>query len=83
MRYILQAVVALGVLIGLPVFLEAPTSIEGMVAAGIGALVLLGAAFHGVAHFMRSRRPRPFLDSMLPPGHKTEKHTIMDTKQRP
>jgi uncharacterized membrane protein (UPF0136 family) len=67
MRYLLQAVVALGVLIGLPVFLEAPTSIEGMIAAGAGALVLLGAALHGVVHFMRSRRPRPFLDSMLPP----------------
>lgn len=83
MRYILQAVIALGVLIGLPVFLEAPTSIEGMIAAGIGALVLLGATFHGVLGFVNSRKPKPFLDSMLPPGHRAEKHTIIETKQKP
>jgi hypothetical protein len=67
MRYILQAVVALGVLIGLPVFLEAPTSIEGMIAAGAGALILLGAAFHGVVAFVNSRKPKRFPDSMMPP----------------
>ena len=83
MRYLLQAAVALGVLIGLPVFLEAPTSIEGMIFAGIGALVLLGAAFHGAIGFVKSRQTKPFLDSMLPPKREIEKHTIMETKDKP
>ena len=67
MRHILQAVFALALLVGLPVVLESPTSDEGMIAATIGALVLLGAAIHGVVGYVRSRKPRSYHDSVMPP----------------
>lgn len=67
MRHILQAAFALALLIGLPVVLESPTSDEGMIAAFIGALVLLGAALHGVVGYVRSRKPSSYHDSVMPP----------------
>ena len=67
MRYVIQAAIALAVLVGLPVFLEAPASEEGMIAAAIGALVLAGIAIQGVAGYVRSRKPRSYLDSVMPP----------------
>ena len=66
MRYLLQAVVALGVLIGLPIFLETPSSIEAILALGGVAVVLVGTAFHGITTYVRTRKPRVFMDSVLP-----------------
>ena len=67
MRYIVQAVFALAMLIGLPVFLETPTSTAGMIAATLGAIILIGAGIQGVIGFVRSRRPQSFPDSLMPP----------------
>jgi hypothetical protein len=67
MRYIVQSVAALAALIGLPVFLDEPASLEGRIAAGVGALILAGAAFHGVVRFVHSRRPRIYPDSVIAP----------------
>jgi hypothetical protein len=67
MRYLVQTFLALAVLIGLPLFLEAPESLEGQIAAGIGALILVGLAFRGVVGFVHSRKPKTFLDSVMAP----------------
>jgi hypothetical protein len=66
-RYVLQTLVALALLVGLPVFVKAPASTEGMVAAGAGALVLVALAVHGAISYVRSRKPRAYLDSVIPP----------------
>lgn len=80
--HILQAAVALALLIGLPVFLATPTSPEEMIAATIGALVLMVVAIHGAVRFVRSRRPRPYLDSILPPGHVDVESTVIRPPKR-
>jgi hypothetical protein len=67
MRYLVQTFLALAVLIGLPVFLDAPESLEWQIAAGIGALVLVGLAFRGVVGFVHSRKPKTFHDSVMVP----------------
>jgi uncharacterized membrane protein (UPF0136 family) len=67
MRYIVQAIFALAVLIGLPVFLDTPTSTEGIIAATIGAIILVAIGIQGVIRFVRSRKPQSFQDSIMPP----------------
>ena len=67
MRYIVQALVALALLIGLPFVLEPPESDERMIGATIGALVLVAVAIHGIVGYVRSRKPRAYLDSVMPP----------------
>ena len=70
-RYILQAVLALAVLFGLPVFLDAPASLEGMIGATVGAVVLVVIAIRGVTGYVRSRKPSSYHDSVLPPMEST------------
>jgi len=67
MRYLLQAFLALAVLIGMPIFVEAPEETWLQVAAGVGALVLAGLAYRGVVGFVNSRRPKRFHDSIMAP----------------
>jgi hypothetical protein len=67
MRYILQASLALGLLIGLPLVLEPPETVEGTIGAAIGALILVGLAFRGVVGFVNSRRPKRYADSIMVP----------------
>ena len=67
MLYLAQAGVALALLIGLPFVLEPPSTDERMIAASIGALVLAAVAVHGVMRFVRSRKPRAYHDSIMPP----------------
>ena len=67
MRHIVQAVFALALLLGLPVFLDTPASMEGMIAAGLGALVLAVIALSSVLAYVRSRKPQSFPDSIMPP----------------
>jgi len=67
MPYLVQAITALALLIGLPMVLEAPSSTEGLLAAAVGALVLVALAFQGITRFVRSRRPRVYPDSVMPP----------------
>ena len=73
MRYLLQSFLALGVLIALPIFLEAPESLEGQVIAGIGALILVGLAFRGIVGFVRSRKPKSYPDSIMVPKRDPKK----------
>jgi hypothetical protein len=67
MRYLLQAGLALAVLIALPRFVDAPESPAGQLAAVAVALILVGLAFRGMIGFVRSRKPRVYLDSLMPP----------------
>jgi hypothetical protein len=67
MRYLIQALLALALLIGLPIVLERPETTLGTVVAAIGALVLAGFAFRGVVGFVNSRRPKRYPDSIMVP----------------
>ena len=67
MRYLLQSFLALAVLIAFPVFVDTPSELAWEIAAGIGALILIGIAFRGVVGFVNSRKPRRYPDSMMPP----------------
>ena len=67
MRYLLQALAALALLIGLPLVLDPPESTEGIIGAGFGALILAGLAFRGVVGFVNSRRPKRYPDSIMVP----------------
>ena len=67
MRHIVAAVVALAVLMGLPAVLETPSSTAGIAAAAIGVLLLLVIAIRGVVLYVRSRKPRSYHDSVMPP----------------
>jgi len=77
MRYIVQAVFALAVLIGLPVFVKAPASLEGMIAATVGALILLAIAIHGVVGYVRSSKPKSYHDSIMPTKHFDMERTVI------
>lgn len=63
---LIQAGVALVLLIGLPIILEAPTTPWGVVGLGVAAVLLLAFLVEGVLRFIRARH-RPFADSVLPP----------------
>jgi hypothetical protein len=67
MLYLVQAGVALVLLIGLPFVLESPATDERMAAASIGALVLAAVAIHGIMRFLRRRKPGLYHDSVMPP----------------
>ena len=61
-----QAGVSLGLLIGLPIVLDPPTTPWGVGGLVTASLLLLVFFAEGVVRFVRNRR-RPFADSMLPP----------------
>ena len=67
MLHLAQAAVAFALLIGLPIVLEPPSTDERMLAAAFGALFLASLAAHGVLGYVRSRKPRSYLDSIMPP----------------
>ena len=73
MRYLLQAIAALGALALGPFVLDAPETLEWQLAAAIGALVLAGLAYRGVVGFVNSRRPRRFHDSVMSPKKPAKK----------
>ena len=73
MRYLIQAIVALGALIAAPLVFEAPDETWQQVAWGVGALILAGLAYRGVVGFVNSRRPKRFLDSIMAPPHEPPK----------
>ena len=77
MRYILQAVLALALLIGLPMVLEAPATAEGMIGATVGALILVALAINGVVGYVRSRKPKSFHDSVMPTKHIDLERTVI------
>ena len=67
MRYILQAVFALALLVGLPMFMETPATMEGEIAAAVCALVLAVIALRSVLGYVRGRKPKSYHDSVMPP----------------
>jgi hypothetical protein len=83
MRYLLQAFFALGALIALPLFVEAPEEHWQQIAAVVVALILAGLAFRGMIGFVRSRKPRAYLDSLMPPKPRPKTETVMPAKKRP
>jgi hypothetical protein len=60
-----QAAVALALLIVLPIVVGTPETTQGIVAAGAVALVLFTFLVTGIARFMRNRKI-PYPDSMMP-----------------
>jgi hypothetical protein len=62
----IQAVVALMLLIGLPFAVGEPETTRGLVADVAAALVLVGFLLEGSMRFLRNRR-RPYPDSVMPP----------------
>ena len=63
---LIQAAVALALLIGLPIVLEPPTTPWGVGGLVTASLLLMIFCAEGVVRFVRSRR-RPFPDSIVPP----------------
>ena len=70
MRYLIQAFLALGALIAAPLLFDTPEEPWQLVAAGVAALILAGLDFRGIVGFVRSRKPRISLDSVMPPKQK-------------
>ncbi|HEY8069934.1 MAG TPA: hypothetical protein VIF38_13715 [Burkholderiales bacterium] len=62
----IQAVVALALLIVLPLAVGEPETPRGFVAAVVVAMILVVFLLEGVARFIRNRR-RPYPDSIMPP----------------
>jgi hypothetical protein len=67
MRYLVQAFLALGALVAAPLLFDTPEEPWQLVAAGAAAVILAGLAFRGIVGFVRSRKPRIYLDSVMPP----------------
>jgi hypothetical protein len=67
MRYLLQAFLALGALIAAPLLFDAPDVLWEQIAVVVVALILVGLAFRGMVGFVRSRKPRSYPDSVMPP----------------
>jgi hypothetical protein len=63
---LIQAAVALVLLIGLPIVLEPPTTPWGVGGLVTASLLLMIFCAEGIVRFVRSRR-RPFPDSIIPP----------------
>ena len=72
MGYLVQAIVALALLVGLPFVLPTPSSSAGELAATIGAAVLIVLGVQGVVRFVKSRKPRSFHDSIMVPPKKPD-----------
>ena len=71
MRHIALSGFALVLLAVLPVVLETPATPEGEIAAALGALILVAVAVGGVVRYVRSRKPKSYHDSVMPPVEKT------------
>ena len=67
LRYLIQALVALGALALGPNILETPEETWQQILAAVVALILVGLAYRGIVGFVTSRRPRRFLDSVIAP----------------
>ena len=67
MRYLIQALLALAVLVAAPSLMQPPDETWEQVAAIAAALVLAGLAYRGAVGFVHSRRPKNYHDSIMPP----------------
>ena len=66
-------IVALAFLIGLPFVMETPESEWGILAAVAGGLILAAVVVKGVVAYVRSRKPRMYADSVMPPPEQRKK----------
>ena len=73
MRYLIQAIVALGALVLGPAVLETPETLGWQVAASVAALILVGLAYRGVVGYVNSRKPKRYPDSIMPPPRPPKK----------
>ncbi len=76
-----QAAVALALLIALPLVVGTPETTREMVIAALVALVLLAFLVEGVARFIRNRR-RAFPDSVMPAQHQDVERTVIRPKRK-
>jgi len=67
LRYLVQALLALGALALGPNVIETPEETWQQILAGLVALILVGLAYRGVVGFVNSRRPKRFHDSLIAP----------------
>jgi hypothetical protein len=67
LRYLIQALVALGALALGPNVLETPEETWQQILAAVIALILVGLAYRGIVGFVNSRRPKRFHDSVMAP----------------
>ena len=66
-------IVALAFLTGLPFVMQTPESDWGIIAAVIGGIVLAAIVAKGVLAYVRSRKPRMYADSVMPPPEQRKK----------
>jgi uncharacterized membrane protein len=76
-----QAAVALALLIVLPLVVGTPETTQGMVLAAVVALILIAFLMEGVARFIRNRR-RSFPDSVMPAQHQDVERTVIRPKRK-
>jgi hypothetical protein len=76
MRYLIQAFLALGVLVAAPLMLQAPEETWAQAVAIVVALILVGLAYRGVVGFVNSRRPKRFPDSIMAPKDLPKKEDL-------
>ena len=79
---IVQAGVALALLIILPVVVGTPETPQGIAAAAVVGLILLVFLLEGVARFVRNKK-RPYPDSVMPPPTPPKTNTIMQPPEQP
>jgi hypothetical protein len=76
LRYLIQALVALGALALGPNVLETPEETWQQILAAVIALILVGLAYRGIVGFVNSRRPRRFHDSIIAPKKPPKKKDL-------
>ncbi len=76
LRYLIQAILALGALALGPNMLETPEETWAQILAALVAIVLVGIAYHGVVRFVNSRRPKRFPDSIMAPKAPPKKEDL-------
>jgi hypothetical protein len=79
---LLQAGVALALLIGLPVMLGPPETTAGMIVVGVAGLLLVAFMLEGLLRFLRGRKPRVFHDSVIPQQPRDPEETLTRGKPK-
>jgi hypothetical protein len=78
MQHLIQTAIAVALLIGLPLLVPTPESEIGTLLAIVVALVLAAVAVRGVVRYVRSRKPKSYLDSVMPEQAVPPKVTVME-----
>ena len=78
MQHLIPTVIAVALLLGLPFFVPTPQTDFGVLLAVVVAVMLVALAVRGVVRYVRSRRPKAYLDSILPEQPVPPKVTVME-----